>query len=158
MPRQKFPYTRSDETYQVLQHNTEMIAKEYPCDSSYIYSIKNAGSNDPYPHFRHLFLAAARAGAPVRIWLHDLNAIVARADRSNEIALKDLVAQLADKIESDADSTSELLAAIGDRQLDQSECHRILAKLEISRDIENGIVKVVERRLAELRETKLEAI
>ena len=158
MARPKFPYKRSDETYEVLRNHVGAVAKEYPSDSSYIYAIKNGDSNDPYPHFRHLFLAAARACAPVQIWLRDLNAIVARARCSDETNEIDLVERLSDKIESDATSTSELLSAIGDRVLDRSECHRILATLEISRDIENGIARLVERRLAELNERNLQAV
>ncbi len=151
-------YPRTDETYDVLRNHVGPISKEYPCDSSYVYAIKNGDSNDPYPHFRHLFLAAARAGAPVEIWLHDLNAIVARANCGAETETADLVARLSDKIESDADSTSELLTAIGDRKLDKVECHRILSTLEISRDIETGIARIVERRLAELSEGKMKAV
>ncbi|MGD9564481.1 MAG: hypothetical protein AB7Q37_18905 [Pyrinomonadaceae bacterium] len=155
MPRKK--YQRSDETYDVLKHHVGAIAKEYPSDASYIYAIKNGDSNDPYPHFRHLFLAAARAGAPVKIWLRDLSAIAARAECSNEGAATDLVTRLSEKIESDAHSTSELLAAITDRVLDKAECHRILSTLEASRKIENDIATIVEVRLAELSSGKLQA-
>lgn len=157
MPRRKFPYTRSDETYEVLRAHVGPIAKEYPCDSSYVYSIRNGDSNDPYPHFRHLFLAAARAEAPVEIWLRDLSSILTRALPGFE-ADGDLLRQLTKKISAEADSTSKILEAIGDRVLDRKECHEILAVLEIDADIKNGIRRIVERRLAEIVSPAIKAV
>lgn len=157
MPRRKFPYTRSDETYEVLRDHVGPIAKEYPCDGSYIYAIKDGHSNDPFPPFRHLFKSSAYAGAPVEIYLRDLNGILAKA-RPELGADGDLLRQLTKKISAEADSTSKILEAIGDRVLDRKECHEILSVLEVDTDIKNGIRRIVERRLAEIVPPAMKAV
>lgn len=154
MPRRK--YTRSDATYDVLRNHVGAVSKEYPCDDSYIYAIKNGDANDPFPPFRHLFQSAARAGAPAEIYLHELNGILARS-LPNDVQ-GDIVKRLSDKITSDSNSTSEILEAVDDREIDKAECLRILAALEVSRDINRGIETLIERRLAELAEKGLKAV
>lgn len=144
-------YPRTDETYEVLKSFIGPIAKQYPANDSYIYAIKNGDANDPYPHFRHLFLAAARAGAPVEIWLRDLNGIVEHAG-GRLGTVTDLVARLSEKITADADETSDILDAIADRKLDKRECHKILAAVETDIDLNSGIKRLVGSRLAELNE------
>jgi hypothetical protein len=153
MPRPKDTYGRSDETYEALKCHVGPISKEYPCEDKFIYAIKNGDSKDPYQPFRHLFLSAARAGAPVEIWLRDLHSIVERAGSTSDNSVDDLVEQLSIKIRAEADSTSVILDSIGDRQLDRRECHAILHAVEIGKDINSGIESIVLRRLAQLDES-----
>lgn len=153
MSRPRYP--RSDETYEVLRDHVGAVAKEYPCDDSYIYAIKNGTSNDPYPPFRHMFCAAVGGGAPVEIYLRDLQGVLARRPAGRSIT-EDLVDQLSKKIESDANETSEILGAIGDRQLDRAECQRILDSLDIGDKISKGIRRLTEQRLAEISSEQFE--
>lgn len=151
MARPKNTYSRSDETYEVLRDHVRAIAKEYPCDDSHIYAIKDGRANDPYPPFRHLFKSALYAGAPVKRYLRDLSGLVENHEcRGNRT--KEIIAELSRKIEADAVSTSELLSGVQDNNLDRVECQRVLDALEISRAIEEGIKVLVERRLAELND------
>lgn len=156
MPRRKYPYRRSDETYEVVRNHVGEIAKHYPCDASFIYAVKNGDANDPYPAFRHLFQSAALAGAPVETYLRDLRGLAAVTGKPGT-GVHELAAQLADKISADSDSTSEILAGIRDNELDRSECHRILDALDISRQVEQGIRRLVEKRLGELTGTTIRA-
>ncbi|MGE3953533.1 MAG: hypothetical protein AB7F88_19790 [Pyrinomonadaceae bacterium] len=144
-------YDRSDETYMVLRNHVSAISKEYPCDPSYIYGIKNGDSNDPYPHFRHLFLAAARGGAPVSIYIDDLEGIRlnAAADKPSADAL---AAELLKKIHSNSDATAMIVDALKDRHLDKSECHTILAALAREADTNSRLEQIVKRQLAEIED------
>lgn len=149
MARPKFPYKRSDETYEVVRDHVAAIAREYPCCESFIYGIKDGTANDPYPPFRHWFKSCAYGGGPVEKYLRDLNGIAAKAGRS-EADETDLLKTLTEKIEADSASTSKILDAFGDRDLDRRECHEILDALDTNEKIKRGIRLIVERRLAEL--------
>lgn len=141
-------YSRSDETYDVLRGYEGMIAKEHDCDDSHIYAIKNGVSPDPYPRFRHLFRASARAGAPVGIWLHDLNSIALSA-QPLKASPECLTETLLDKIRRNSDATVAVTAALEDKQLDKRECHSILATLAVEAENNRKLERIVQRQLAE---------
>ncbi len=147
MPRPK--YSRSDETYDVLRRHIQPISKEYGCDDSYIYAIKNGDTNDPYPHFRRLFSAAARAGAPVRVWLDDLSG-VAVAAASGSSCIDKLSEQLVQKININAEATTTIISALSDKQLEKHECHTVLAALALEAENIKKLEHLVQRKLAEL--------
>ena len=145
-------YSRSDETYDVLRGDEQRISKEYPCDDSYIYAIKNAVSPDPYPHFRHLFRAAARAGAPAQRWLDELSGILmaAQPDCISEC----LTETLLDKIRRNSDATVAITAALEDKRLDKRECHSILAALATEAENNRKLERIVQRQLAAIEMTE----
>lgn len=145
MPRR---YPRSEETYDVLKHHVGPVSKAYPCDDSYIYAIKNGEANDPYAQFRHLFQSAVIGKAPARIWLRDLEGILENV--APDPAISELRELLSEKIMKDADSTSKMLDGLQDNHLDRKECQDILDALEIEQQVQDGIRKLVEKRLAEL--------
>ena len=147
-------YPRTEETYDVLRNHVGSIAKEYPCCDSYISAIKNGDSNDIYAQFRQLFRAASDAGAPVEVWLRDLNGIVERRKVMASDA-GDLIKHLSGRMLAEADSTSKILDAISDHDLDRSECHRILQAREISRDLGANIDRIVSARLAEFSKSDM---
>lgn len=155
MPRsRRRQYPRTDETYDVLRKaNLKNIAKEYPCDDSYLYTIKDGKSNDPYGHFRVLYKACADAGAEVDIWLNDLIAIKTKARKEN-LTLRDIAATLMEKIRTDADSSAKLLESLRDNQLDRKECHEILAAFAANDTVEDEIKRLVQLRLAEIGEKR----
>ncbi|CAN5354347.1 hypothetical protein BH10ACI2_BH10ACI2_00190 [soil metagenome] len=151
MARPKNTFGRSDETYEVLRDHVGPISREYPCDGSHIYAIKNGDKNDPYPPFRHMFKSAVYAGAPYEIYLRDLNGIV--GNRHSDVStITELVRRLPEKIEADSHSTSELLKGIGDNHLDRNECRKTLDALDTNDKINQGIRRIVEARLASLND------
>lgn len=151
MARPKNTYGRSEETYEVTKNHVGPISEEYPCNDSHIYAIKDGRANDPYPPFRHWFRTSSRAGAPVEVYLRDLQGIV-EASRPASTSTIDLVARLSEKINADSNSTSEILNGISDNQLDRRECQRILDAVQISEDINSGIRRLVELQLAKLND------
>jgi len=152
MARPKCTYTRSDETYEVLRYFVPQIAKEYPCNASHIYAIKDGGANDPYPPFRHIFSVSSAAGAPVDIYLRDLQGIVDRRRRMQTDTMADLAARLAESIKADANEHSEIVDALNSGDLDRAECHKILDAYKISDRIDEEIKTLIRGRLAELND------
>lgn len=149
MARSKNTYKRSDETYEVLKNHVQPIAREYPCDDSHVYAIKNGEKNDPYAAFRHLFASCAAGGAPVEIFLRDLQGILQRFRPTEKILdIHELAGRLAEKIEAEADEDSELLRAISDRQLSRSECHRIRDAMDARDLVAKPIKDFVDDQLA----------
>lgn len=135
MARPKFPYTRSDETFEVLKEHVAAVAKQYPCNDSHICRIKNGEANDPFPPFLALFIPAANGGAPVRAWMRRLESHIPKA----LVTGIELVKLLAEKIEKDADSTSEIVRDIEDHHVDDRECDRIYDKCQASIDLARSI-------------------
>lgn len=141
-------YKLTDETFKVLSKKEQAIADEYDCDGSYIYAIKNGESPDPYPHFRRLFRAAARAGAKAEIWFNDLAGILINSRPI--IHCTEFSKQLLKKIRTDAECTEKMIEAVADGELDKSECHELLAinqkVLENARHLE----MILQKRLGEI--------
>lgn len=139
-----------------MKDHVQMIAKEYPCDDSHIYAIKNGEKNDPYAAFRHLFASCAAAGAPVEIWLRDLRGIIERHLPSEQIFdIHELAGRLAEKIEAEADEDSELLRAISDRQLSRTECHRIRDAMDARDLVAKPIKDFVDKQLAQFNDEQI---
>jgi hypothetical protein len=140
-------YGRSDETYDVLRNHVQPIAAEYGCDDSYIYDIKNQRTPDPYPKFRHLFRSAAQAGAPVKIWLDDLQGIAIKK-RSARPSLQKLAEDLLEKIQLNSDATAAIVSALGDKQLERHECHTVLAALALEAENIRNLEAMVQLQLS----------
>lgn len=141
----------SDETFRVISGNESAMAKEMECDVSHFHHVKGSNEPDRYPRFREWFRAGAYAGAPVEFWLNDLKAILAKA-QSRNAASKQLSDTIVEKIQTNSDSTAELVNAISDGKLSKSECYNILEKLAKSEEVEKQLRNIVLLRLAEFGE------
>jgi hypothetical protein len=155
----KEAFRLSDETYEVLKGNEKRIAEEYICDASYIYAIKNQYSNDPFPHFKKLYAAAAKSKSPVCHWRNALDAIDARYAPC--APQRDVSECLIEKIQSDSEATTKLARALLDGELDEREIREIEAafeKSEINRELirehfrfRRGVLELEKESKAKLR-------
>lgn len=144
-------YHRSDETFQVLIHHESEIAREGEWKPQYIHQVKDGESPDPYPKFRALFRAAVRAGAKAEIWLNDLTAIYVKA-RKSDVCSSELSAKLLEKITVGAEAVRVMVDASSDGQVDERECHAILAALGRLERIIKRLQEIVLHRLGEIKE------
>jgi hypothetical protein len=151
MARENYPL--SDETFKVLSGHIQEFAAEADKDVSYFNKIKNGVEKDPYSHFRALFRIGCRTGAPVDIWLQDLQGIYVRSRRLH-VPLSELSEKILEKVETDSDALHEILAAIKDRQLTKAERHSILAKLARNKETNDAIEQIVLANLGEISETE----
>lgn len=151
MPRKTYKLT--DETYEVLKGNEQSIAKEMECDPSYIYGIRNQENPDPYPKFRALFRASANAGAPIYIWLNDLQSIGKR--KKQTVTAQDFYTALIRKIEVDAQSTEEILKAVKDGEVDKHECQKIASMVESIEANLVGLKELLHLKLGECNEQNI---
>ena len=119
----RFTYALSDETRKVLTENVGRISEEMDVVDKYLYAILANDKTDPFAPFVRLYAAAVRSGAPVCYYDHKLAAIRARYEKS--IPLKTEIDCLTDKINSDADTTSQLVDALKDGVIDAHEAERI---------------------------------
>ncbi len=127
-------YPLSTETLKVLTDRVGDISEEMDVTTAYLYQILNSDTCDPFAKFRRLFAAAARAGAPVEIWLAELHGIVAKYKRD-----RTMTEALTDKIATDAITTSELLTALHDGQIDAHEAPRLRIHIGKEREVLNEI-------------------
>jgi hypothetical protein len=114
-------------TRKVITNNVEIIADEMDIDKSGLYRLLNNTESDSYAKFRHMFKAAARAGAPVEHWLNDLSAIHAR--NSKPVPKQHPMECIAKVLDANAATVTEAIQAFKDGQLDQKESDRILLSL-----------------------------
>ncbi len=76
MPRHT--YELSEQTIKVLTGNIQEVAREMDVKPTQLYLYLSGTDTDPFSKFRYMFTCAARAGAPVEIWLAELESILAR--------------------------------------------------------------------------------
>lgn len=121
----KRTYTTTDETRKVLAGHEPGVAKAKGCCPSYIYNVKNAEEPDPFPPFRKWFQQCAIGGAPVHVYLHDLECIAVQAERGHSSEI-DVIAKLINKLDADAETSKLIAAANADGFWDARECEQIL--------------------------------
>jgi hypothetical protein len=114
-------YTLSESTLAVLSHNVPAIAKEWDKNPSYLYQILSGVECDPLAKFLPLYAAAVRAGADVSPWDAALSEVRSRYALCN----KNPVQCLTDKIATNAETTSKLVTALKDGQIDEREARNI---------------------------------
>lgn len=143
-------YRLSDETFLVLSGNEANIAREFDCDPSYIYAIKNGDAPDRFAQFLPFFRAIAYAGAKAEIFLNVLNGILINARPLRNC--KEFSSQIIEKIRTDAECTEQMITAIADGNLDKSECHNLLSVIAKTKRLLEKLERILHKRLGELDE------
>jgi hypothetical protein len=146
-------YTHSDETFKAVVDHEAAIAKEFGCDPTYIYGIKNRSQKDPFSPFRELYRATARGGGDTSPWRRDLDAIDASVNARNE-SPSDLTDLLCRKLRGDGVSSEDLAAAIRDGELDERECEQIIRDMTSVASLARLIKATATVRLGEIRENR----
>ena len=116
-------YELSHESRKVLSGNVKTVADEMEVNDKYIYAILAGTETDPFAKFVHLYKAAARAGAPVCHFQNRLREIDHRCLRL--MPPKTVIECLTAKISADAETTRQLVDAMQDGQVDETERERI---------------------------------
>jgi hypothetical protein len=124
-------YDLTDETRKVLTNRVNGIADEMDVSDKYLYAILSGDKTDPFGPFAHLYAGAARHGAPTELWRHKLDAIDARYTK--QAPKKTEIECLTDKINANADTTSQLVEALSDGVIDSQEAERIQKAIDKER-------------------------
>lgn len=142
-------YDLTDETRKVISGNITRTAEEMNVSDKYLYGILSGDKTDPFAPFEHAYAASVRAGNPVCHWDNKLAAIRTRYEKA--VPLKTEIECLTEKINSDADTTSQLVDALKDGVIDSSEAERIQHAI----DKERSTLDLLEIHLQFKRDLKV---
>lgn len=142
-------YDLTNETRQILSGNVIDTAAEMNVADKYLYAILAGTQTDPFAKFEHLYAASVRAGGRVGLWDNKLAAIRARYEK--EPPCKSPIECLTEKISSDADTTSKLVDALKDGEIDAREAEKIQAAI----DKERSTLDMLEIHLQFKRELRV---
>jgi len=140
-------YDTTDETRAVLSDHVKGIADEMDKSVQHFYNILSNTERDWFAGFKPMYAAAIRAGAPAHHWDNALAAIRERyaAKRAARTTATDA---LLHKIETDADTTGELIRALKDGRISLREAARLMVMIKRERDV----LDEVERAILALKE------
>ena len=112
-------YVLTDQAREAVNGNFKQIAEEMGVAPQYIYGIIYGDNPDPYSYFRVFYAAVVRAGADYTVFDNDLAEIRARYRTLTQAAPVDN-GFIIRKVQTDADTTAEIIKAFEDGKIDDT--------------------------------------
>lgn len=126
-------FDTTKQTIKVLTGHQAEIAEEANVSDKYLYAILAGTETDFFAPFEHYYSACVRAGAPVCHYDNRLAAIRARYEKLAPV--KTEFECLSEKINANADTTSRMVDALRDGQINEVEAEKILNAIEKERNV-----------------------
>jgi hypothetical protein len=121
----------SEQTVRILSTDRELIATEMDLTRNTLDQIIAGNECDPFLKFKRMYAGCVRAGVDVSAWDASFHEIKTR----NAVATECTPCHtLAEKIARDADTTSQMVEALRDGEIDQKERSKILLSIQKERD------------------------